>query len=224
MEEQIRLLQKQVKQLKYMLLGIISIFALVILASFTTGNKDIIRTKGIIVEDANGKPFIMMGNPIPQDKDRARRDSMAGMAFVDEKGIDRLYMGKDGKLQVGGEIVDRNSEGWSYNINDVTGDERGGFGFADEEDRIGLGLDYGGKDGGEAIYLYASNEVAYLLMNSNTNDRVRQRAVLWHDTKRDLTQIKLGDKATDERLVLRANDGKATISHKANGANKNILE
>ncbi|MCR5863638.1 hypothetical protein LRS05_16715 [Flavobacterium sp. J372] len=166
----------------------------------------------------------MMGNPIPTHKLRDRKDTMAGLVFLDEKGTDRLYMGKDGKLQMGGKLEDRNSAGWSYIINDTTGDERGGFGFADDEDRIGLGLDYGGKDGGEAIYLYASNDIAYLLMNTNTNDRVRQRAVLWHETKNDLTQIKIGDKTTDERLVLRTVGEKAVISYKADGKNKNILE
>ncbi|MBY8961565.1 hypothetical protein KJK34_02250 [Flavobacterium sp. D11R37] len=224
MEDQIKSLQKQVKQLKIILMGIVAIAAVLILVSFTSNKNNIVRARGIVIEDADGKPFIMMGNPIPQDKNRKRKDPMSGIAFIDEKGIDRLYMGRDGKLQIGGELEDRNSEGWSYIINDTIGDERGGFGFADDEDRIGLGLDYGGKDGGEAIYLYASNEVAYLLMNTNTNDKVRQRAVLWHDTKADLTQIKLGDKITDERLVLRAKEGKAVISHKVNGTNKNILE
>lgn len=224
MDNQIKSLQKQVRQLRLALLSLTGIFVVGLLYSFTSTKDDIIRTKGIIVEDANGKPFIMMGSPIPQHKLRDRNDPMSGLVFLDEKGIDRLYMGKDGKLQIGGKLEDRNSEGWSYIINDATGDERGGFGFADDEDRIGLGLDYGGKDGGEAIYLYASNEVAYLLMNSNTNDRVRQRAVLWHDTKNDLTQIKIGDKRTDERLVLRAAGEKAVISYKADGKNKNILE
>ncbi len=224
MENQIKSLQKQIHQLRIAVVALAGVLAIGLLVSFNSRKDDIIRTKGLIVEDANGKPFIMMGSPIPQDKLRKRKDPMSGLVFLDSNGTDRLYMGKDGKLQIGGELEDRNSEGWSYIINDPVGDERGGFGFADEEDRIGLGLDYGGKDGGEAIYLYASNDVAYLLMNSNTNDRVRQRAVLWHDTKKDLTQIKLGDKSTDERLVMRVASEKAVISHKVKDANKNILE
>jgi hypothetical protein len=224
MENQIQSLQKQVRQLRFALLSLIGILFIGFLFSFTSAKNDIIRTKGIIVEDANGKPFVMIGNPIPQHKLRDRKDPLSGLVFLDEKGIDRLYMGRDGKLQIGGKLEDRNSEGWSYIINDTIGDERGGFGFADDENRIGLGLDYGGKDGGEAIYLYASNEVAYLLMNTNTNDKVRQRAVLWHDTKNDLTQIKIGDKVTDERLVLRSAGEKAVISYKTNGKSKNLLE
>ncbi|WP_298152709.1 hypothetical protein [Flavobacterium sp.] len=224
MENQIKSLQKQIRQLRMALFSLAGILIVGLLVSFSSGKGDIIRTKGIIVEDGDGKPFIMMGGPIPEDKQRDRKDPMSGLVILDDKGIDRLYMGKDGKLQIGGQLEDRNSEGWSYVINDQVGDERGGFGFADSEDRIGLGLDYGGKDGGEAIYLYASNDVAYLLLNSNTNDKVRQRAVLWHDTKKDLTQIKLGDKITDERLVLRVAGEKAQISHKGNGVNKNILE
>ncbi|AWA30508.1 hypothetical protein HYN48_10630 [Flavobacterium magnum] len=224
MENQIESLQRQVRQLRIALMALAGCLAVGLLVSFKSGNQEIIRTKGLIVEDAAGKPFIMMGSPIPQEKGRKRHDAMSGLVFVDSTGTDRLFMGKDGKLQIGGKLEDRNSAGWSYIINDNTGDERGGFGFADDEDRIGLGLDYGGKDGGEAIYLYASNDIAYLLMNSNTNDRVRQRAVLWHDTKNDLTQIKLGDKITDERLVMRVAAQKAVISHQVKGTNKNILE
>ncbi len=224
MEDPIKSLQKQVRQLRILLISIASVFALFLLVSFATGKNDIIRTKGIIVEDSNGKPFIMMGSPIPQEKLRDRKDPLAGLVFLDDKGIDRLYMGKDGKLQMGGELVDRNSEGWSYIINDTVGDERGGFGFSDDEDRIGLGLDYGGKDGLEAIYLNASQEGAYILINANVAKGVRDRIVLWHDTPNDLTQIKVGDKLSDDRLLLKASGGKPALVHKRDGVRKDITE
>ncbi|MEL1242635.1 hypothetical protein AAEO56_00060 [Flavobacterium sp. DGU11] len=224
MEDQIKSLQKQVHQLRVILFVIISLFLLAALVSFTTGKSEIIRTKGIIIEDNQGKPFIIMGNPLPQDKLRKRKDPLGGLVFLDDKGTDRLFIGKDGKLQMGGELVDRNSEGWSYIINDTVGDERGGFGFSDEEDRIGLGLDYGGKDGLEAIYLNASQEGAYILVNANVAKGVRDRIVLWHDTPNDLTQIKVGDKLSDDRILLRATGGKPSLVHKKNGVRKDITE
>lgn len=224
MEQQIKELQKKIRQLQLALAGLVLMVTAVVLISFTTGDKNIIRTRGIIVEDASGKPFIMMGNPIPDDARRSRKDPMAGLVFVDARGTDRLYMGKDAKLQMGGQLVDRDGNGWSYLVNDTIGDERGGFGYSDADDRIGLGLDYGGKDGLEAIYLNASQTGAYITVNANVAQGTRDRIVLWHDTPADLTQIKIGDKTADDRVLLKAANGTPAIVHKTNGKRTNLAE
>jgi hypothetical protein len=223
MENQIALLQKQVKQLRLAIALIVIMALAMVIFSFTTKKDDIIITKGIIVEDASGKPFIMMGNPLPKHRARKREDALSGLVFVDSKGVDRLYLGKDGKLQMGGELVERNAEGWSLVINDPSGDERGGFGFADDDDRIGLGLDYGGKEGLEAIYLSATPEQAYITINGDVKQGVRDRIVLWHDTTTDLSQIKIGDKTSDARLLLRANKGKASFSVAGKEGRKELI-
>lgn len=92
---------------------------------------------------------------------------------------------------MGGKVVDRQSEGWSLLINDPSGDERAGFGFQDDNNSVGLGLDYGGENGLEAIYLSASDSLAYLTVNANVNKGHRDRIVLWHDGRKDLSMLKI---------------------------------
>lgn len=222
MEEKFRMLENKVKRLQYYLAASILMLLLLIIIPLKSGSQDLIRTKGLIVEDAAGKPFLMMGNPIPREHARKRKDSLCGLVFVDDKGIDRLFLGRDGKLQIGGELVERNAEGWSFVINDTLGDERGGFGFADEYDRIGLGLDYGGKQGLEAIYLSAAQKQAYITINADVTKGTRDRIVLWHDTNADLSQIKLGDDSADDRLILKAFEGKPHLLHRK-GDSRNDL-
>lgn len=215
-----RLLRKEVENLRLIIRLIAAGACILIALLFAISNKDTLRVKEIIVEDKNGNPFIIMGNPISRYQKRKRKDSLQGIVFLDSTGTDRLFIGKDSKLQMGGELVNRGSQGWSYLINDTVGDERGGFGFSDDENRIGLGLDYGGKDGLEGIYLNVSEDLAYMVINGNVKKGVHDRIVLWHDGEKDLSMIKIGDKTKDDRIILKTQAGRSGIYYRDTIQNK----
>ncbi|MDD2793420.1 MAG: hypothetical protein PHD73_09575 [Sediminibacterium sp.] len=96
---------------------------------FTQIDKfSIIRAKGIIIEDENGRDRILIGSPIPFSKDRIRTDttlvrqywakqfknpdqymewykkyknSAEGIVFMNEKGFDVVQVGDNGSLRIG---------------------------------------------------------------------------------------------------------------------------
>lgn len=171
--------ENRYKRMRRLFFGFFSIVVVAILGfGFTRIDKfGIIRTKGIIIEDENGRDRILIGAPIPYSKDRVRTDtalvrkywakqfknpdqymewykkyknSAEGIVFMNEKGFD--------VVQVGDNLSDANigkrmfrSTGILWNTQ--TGWERGGAGVnttKDGKSRPVIGLD---DDGGEALHL-----------------------------------------------------------------------
>lgn len=122
--KQLQELKNRYKKLKLFLVGFICIGLIGVLSfGFTRTNKfDLIRAKGIIIEDENGKDRILIGAPIPYSKDRVRTDtnqvrkyfasdiypkdpnkymewykkyrhSAFGMVVLNDKGIDVMQLG-----------------------------------------------------------------------------------------------------------------------------------
>jgi hypothetical protein len=156
-------------------------FISILLLSFTKMNTfNIIRAKGIVIEDANGKDRILIGAPIPQSKDRVRTDtslvrkyfaseiypedpnkymdwykkyrhSAFGMVVMNEKGID--------VMQVGDQLSDPNVGRRIFLptgilLNNQKGLEVAGLGthtFDDGRSGVALGLDDPGN-GREAFH------------------------------------------------------------------------
>ena len=69
--------ESRYKRTKRLFLGFFSITLVAILGfGFTQVEKfNIIRAKGIIIEDENGRDRILIGSPIPFSKDRVRTDT-----------------------------------------------------------------------------------------------------------------------------------------------------
>ncbi|WP_374364576.1 hypothetical protein [Cloacibacterium sp.] len=180
--KQMQEIESRYKRMKQLLIGFVSItlvggFCL----AFTTTNKlDLIRTKGIIIEDENGKDRILIGAPIPHSKDRVRTDtnlvrkyfaselnpenkdkymewykkyrhSAFGMVVMNEKGIDVMQLGdKLSDPNVGRRIFLPTG----ILLNNQKGLEVGGFGthtFDDGRSGVALGLD-DPKNGREAFH------------------------------------------------------------------------
>jgi hypothetical protein len=167
MEEKLRFLEMRQKMLFAVLgLTLIANGWLIYRELSRAVEGDVIRTKGLVIEDATGHPRMVMGFPIPQEG-RVRKDTLNGLVFLDNQGIDRIHVGQHGKLFLGGEYHDRLNEGWSFFFNDHKGEERSGYGFSDDDNSVGLGMDYGGEYGGEAIYLYAAPDIAFMTINAD---------------------------------------------------------
>jgi hypothetical protein len=152
--------------------------------SFKKEDKfDIIRAKGIVIEDSLGKDRILIGAPIPFSKDRVRTDtalvrkywsakmykknpdqymkwyrnyvhSAVGVVVMNENGFDRVQFGeKLSDPNVGHRIFEFSGISW----NDSMGLELGGAGVnssADGKARAVVGLD---DSEGEAVHLMASD-------------------------------------------------------------------
>lgn len=183
-QEILQKLQEMENRYKRMRQLFIGFFSLTIIGTFglafTKNDRfDLIRTKGIIVEDANGKDRILIGAPIPQSKDRVRTDTALvrkyfapdvakdpnqymewykkyrhtayGMVVMNEKGID--------VLQMGDQLSDPNVGRRMFLptgilLNNQKGMEVGGFGtqtFDDGRSGVALGLDDPGN-GREALH------------------------------------------------------------------------
>jgi len=174
-------IENRYKRMKQFFIGFVSLTLIGVLGlAFTKTDKfDLIRTKGIIVEDENGKDRILIGAPIPQSKDRVRTDttlvrkyfasdvaknpnqymewykkyrhSAYGMVVMNEKGIDVMQMGDQlSDPNVGRRIFLPTG----ILLNNQKGMEVGGFGthtFDDGRSGVALGLDDPGN-GREAFH------------------------------------------------------------------------
>jgi hypothetical protein len=98
-------------------------------------SSDVLRIRGLIIEDHEGRARILVGAPFPSATGRKRQDdTSSAILFLDAAGSDRLLVGEGIGAQINGKIYSqqqRSVRGSSYGINimDGSGNERGGFGF-----------------------------------------------------------------------------------------------
>ena len=126
--------------------------------------QDVLRVKGIVIEDEQGRERILMGAPIPFAQNRVRTDTARardswgfihedymefyksydhhtnGILILDENGYDRLAMGDPTPDP---NIGKRIGPSTGFVINDKEGFERSGYGLLTVNgiDRVNLGLD-----------------------------------------------------------------------------------
>jgi hypothetical protein len=93
----------------------------------------VLTAHGLIIEDTQGRPRILLGAPFPAVKERIRQDARTtSILFLDEDGHDRLTLGQELDPQIGGKVppgIHRIASGFGVVIHDGTGDERGAYGW-----------------------------------------------------------------------------------------------
>ncbi len=199
-EMRIRLLERRL----YLAYLIIIIAILIQVGSFTlspshASNESIesadkvIKTRGIIIVDDQGRERILLGAPIPAAKNRVRTDlarvkelwgkrfpakyldwykeynhHVNGMLVLDQNGFDRLV--------VGDQVTDPNigkriGTQTGLIFNDEEGFERGSFGLIKVKDkyRVALGMDYKGKEGA-TLSLHDDGPVGLNIRNNKTSN------------------------------------------------------
>lgn len=104
---------------------------------------DVLRAQGLVIEDAQGRPRILLGAPVPEVESRVRADT----ARVREAWAQR-YPDPDGYMENYRNRI-RHSMNGLLVINDEQGYERSGYGLleVDGRDRVVLGLDSRGREG-----------------------------------------------------------------------------
>ena len=131
-----------------------------------------LRVKGLIVEDANGQPRVLIGSPIPDRN--AGGNPRTGMAILDGNGVERFGLGlqASGRMVLGldappGKGDDRNRERLT-----LVADENGGayIRFLDRTTSIPARL-----------YLDEQNRVWLEFIGAEANEIVRRRIGLSGD-------------------------------------------
>src|SRR4051794_3816200 len=116
--------------------------------------NNIIRTRGLVIEDGEGKPRILVGAPFPEVAARHRQDSTTtALVFLDAQGHDRLTLGEEPEPQVDGKVITnshRIAPGFGVVIHDGEGNERGAYGWL-ANGRALITLDRPGLDAWAAV-------------------------------------------------------------------------
>jgi hypothetical protein len=175
-ERRVGLLERQVRILRAYAALMSVLVAILALSGFNFGQAaDVLRVRGLIIEDSLGRERILLGAPVPQAQNRVRTDmarvgriwgprfpeayvqqwypqyrhDMNGMLVLDSNGFDRVAIGHDVPDP---NIGRRIARGTGILINDTLGFERSGYSLltVDGKDRVVIGLDY---QGGEALTL-----------------------------------------------------------------------
>lgn len=174
--------------------------------------SDVIRVKGIIVEDDDGNERILIGAPIPYAKNRIRTDTSRikdtwgkrmgrnymnwyknyahhtnGILVLDEQGWDKIAIGDPVPDPIIGNRIGP-STGLIYN--DDMGLERSGYGLldVDGELRVVLGLDHGNGTEGAALSVMPDGSVG-LYLDSEENSIFLGRAKPAHWKSPDSTDF-----------------------------------
>lgn len=221
--ERLERMEKKYHQLRLMFTGLIAIIFIAI-AGLSFNEKstyDIIRARGIVIEDSLGRDRILIGAPIPVSKNRVRTDtnlvrkywaknykdpdlfmqwyrdykhSAVGMVVMNENGFDRVQLGdKLSDPNTGKRMFESAGLLW----NDREGWEKGGAGVnttADGASRSVIGLD---DSDGEAVHLVALEDGTKGLMISGENGRLMigmsKENGQWFQNKNKFTGIRFFD-------------------------------
>jgi hypothetical protein len=175
-------LERRVRLLTFLLLGTFAAiaFASVIvmrtISASANESPKVIRTRGIVIEDGQGRPRLLLGAPIPKIEGRKRHDDLTnGIVLLEESGTDRLIVGDALAPQTVGAVGQRKGteHASGFWINDSDGNERGGY-ITTGDDAL-LTLDYRKSD---AFHLSAGVDSASMTLRA-PGDRLR--AMLFTD-------------------------------------------
>src|ERR1700754_1341351 len=143
--------------------GILAVLGLGLSATFAVAGPtrlqpEVIHTKGLVIEDANGHPRILIGAPFPDVPGRIRHaERSAAMLFLDEQGHDRLTVGQAMTPQIKGKVpaqFHRIGDSVGVTIHDLDGNERGGMAWL-SNGRGAIAFDYPERD---AIGMYVDDK------------------------------------------------------------------
>ena len=109
-------------------LVVVAISAITLPSATAQGQPQLLRARGLIIVDEQGRERIVIGSPVPDPKEGRRRSPSTGMVINDVNGYERFGLGltQDNRIGMGfdappGQGDDRNRE----RIN-IVADENGG--------------------------------------------------------------------------------------------------
>jgi hypothetical protein len=184
-DQRFELLERNIRFLRTVVLFLVLIMIVgSSVAMLSSGKGNILRVQGLIVEDAEGNPRILIGSPFPEVKERKREDRTSGILLLDEKGVDRVAIASPAPdPQIKGTVIKRMSPATGIQLNDLNGNERSGYGIMDSGSVV-LGMDY---ESGEGLALFISKEMGYtgVLINGDKRPPNGQRVFLGTSLKKE---------------------------------------
>jgi hypothetical protein len=135
-------LELRIRKLERRLYGLLTLAALLAIGLGVRVNaaesRSILRARGLIIDDAQGRPRILIGAPFPNVAQRRRQDGTTnGIMFIDAQGVDRLLVGNRIPIpQIMGKVpaqfnsgAARGQESYGTHLFDAVGNERGSYAF-----------------------------------------------------------------------------------------------
>ena len=208
LEERIASLESGNRQLRAALLACAAALALTWgLACFGRPGGQVLRVRGLVVEDEAGRPRVLIGAPIPEVGGRRRTDRTTGLFILGPNGSDRVALAYPGlPPQVLGKVAQRGtSDGAGIMLNDVEGNERGGFGVGDDNS-VSLGLDYADRD---AVGLLVSPKTGFAGLAAFAAAGEREDQVVIGVTRKGSAMLKLADSHGNEKLIVEVGNANA---------------
>jgi hypothetical protein len=177
-DRRVDVLERRVKSLRcWAIAATAAACALPLLAALQDPVPDVLRTRGLVVVDDQGRDRILIGAPLPQSASRVRTDfekvkaawgkrypdmewfkklqhQTNGIVILDENGHDRIAIGDPAPDP---NIGRRIAPSTGIAINDPDGFERAGWGYFPKLGRVVLGLDH---PGGEGLTLFLREDGA----------------------------------------------------------------
>jgi hypothetical protein len=185
------------------LLALVALASLLVVEKYVlASNPDdkILRVRGIVIEDTNGVPRLLLGAPA-SNQGRKRHDAVTGIVMLDEHGADRLTIGSADYDQVNGKLQHRLARGIGVLLNDSDGNERGGFGFLDNG-RVTLGLDRANGEEGAFLTVRDEDGFAGVVIKDFGSCVVTS----FGNSKENGTRLLLRDRACADRISLGMSD------------------
>ena len=152
LEERIEALERQSRRYALATIVLGTALAALLVSGFAarrTESESALRAKGLVIEDAQGRPRVLLGGPFRSVRQRIRSDAAStAMIFLDDQGHDRLTLGEALPAQLEGKVSKtgrRIGSSFGVIIHDLQGNERGGLSFL-SNGRATLALDYPGRD------------------------------------------------------------------------------
>jgi hypothetical protein len=128
----------------------------------------VIHAQGLVIEDANGHPRVLLGAPFPDVPGRLRHDEQTtAMVFLDEQGHDRLTVGEATTPQSRGKVIPhfhRVGASVGMIIHDLDGNERGGMSWLSNGRGV-IAFDYPERDA-IGMYVDDTNRSAHFILEN----------------------------------------------------------
>ena len=181
MDARITRLERSVSRLRTTLAVAAAALGVLVLAAFSGERIDeVLRVRGLVIVDDQGRDRILLGAPVPESAHRVRTDlervralwgprfpesymeyyegydhGANGLVILDEKGFDRLALGDPVPDPNIGQRIGAST---GIVINDAEGFERSGYGLLDVDGRYRVILGLDSARGTEAVALGVFDE------------------------------------------------------------------
>lgn len=86
--------QRTVRVICFLAAVLLGVSVLIVRVTAQSQRSNVLRVRGLIIEDERGRARVLLGAPFPAIRERKRQDSTTeAMIFLDENGNDRLTLG-----------------------------------------------------------------------------------------------------------------------------------